>query len=100
MQNWKKALMTGSATAATVMFLKRKHSAGLLLAGIAVGTVASEYPQQWKRLRKKLPDYIERGSNFLDTISRLGERLAEAAEGRGTHWHEAWLRRQRSQREK
>jgi len=91
MQNWKKVLIAGSATAATVMFLKRKHSAGLLLAGVAVGTVASEYPQQLKRLRKKLPDYIERGSSLIDAISRLGERLAEAVEERGTHWYEALL---------
>jgi len=91
MQNWKKALIAGSATAATVMFLKRKHSAGLLLAGIAVGTVASEYPQQFKRLRKKLPDYIEQGSNFLEVVSRLGKRLAEAAERRGTDWYETLL---------
>ena len=91
MQNWKKALIAGSATAATVMFLKRKHSAGLLLAGVAAGTIASEYPQQFRRLRKKLPDYIERGSSLLESIARLGERLAEAAEERGTHWYEALL---------
>ena len=93
MQNWKKVLIAGSATAAAVMFLKRKPSVGLLLAGVAAGTVASEYPQQFKRLRKKLPDYIELGSNLLDSISRLGERLADAAEERGSHWREAVLRR-------
>ena len=93
MQNWKKALIAGSATAATVMFLKRKHSAGLLLAGVTAGTIASEYPQEFKRLRKKLLDYVERGSKFLDVVSRLGERLAEATEKGGTHWYEALLRR-------
>ena len=93
MQNWKKALIAGSATAATVMFLKRKHSAGLLLAAVAAGTIASEHPQEFKRLRKKLPDYIELGRNLLDVASRLTERLADAVEHRGTHWYEALLRR-------
>jgi len=87
MQNWKKALIAGSATAAAIMFLKRKPSVGLLMAGVAAGTIASEYPQEFKRLRKRLPDYIERGSYFLDMVSRVGERLAEAAEGRGASWY-------------
>jgi len=91
MENWKKALIVGSATAATVMFLKRKHSAGLLLSGVTVGTLASEYPEHFRRLRKKLPDYIEQGSNLLDVASRLGERLAEAVQRRGTDWVEALL---------
>jgi len=93
MQNWKKALIAGSATGATIMFLKRKPSVGLLLAGVAAGTIASEYPQEFKRLRKKLPDYIERGSYLLDMVSRLGERLAEAADERGMSWYEALQRR-------
>jgi len=93
MQNWKKALIAGSATAATVMFLKRKHSVGVLLAGVAAGTIASEYPREFKRLRKKLPDYIELGRNVLDVASRLGERLADAAEGRGASWYDALRRR-------
>jgi len=93
MQNWKKALIAGSATAAAIMFLKRKPSVGLLMAGVAAGTIASEYPQEFKRLRKRLPDYIERGSYFLDMVSRVGERLAEATEGRGASWYKALQRR-------
>ena len=93
MQNWKKALIAGSATGATIMFLKRRPSAGLLLAGVAAGTIASEYPQEFKRLRKKLPDYIERGSYWLDVVSRLGERLSEVAEGRGASWYKVLQRK-------
>jgi len=93
MQNWKKALIVGSATAATVMFLKRKYSASLVLTGVAAGAIASEYPQEFKRLRKKFPDYVELGRNLLDVASRLAERLAEAAEGRGASWHKVLQRR-------
>lgn len=93
MQNWKKALIAGTATAATVMFLKRKYSAGLVLTGVAAGTIASEFPQEFKRLRTKLPDYIELGRGVLDVASRLGERVAEAVEDRGAHWYDALLRR-------
>ncbi|HEX8814619.1 MAG TPA: hypothetical protein VF753_03885 [Terriglobales bacterium] len=93
MQNWKKALIAGSAAGATVMFAKRKNSLGLLLVGVAVGTVASEYPQEFKRLRRRLPDYLERGSNLLEMVSSFGERIADAAGERGTQWYEALMRR-------
>jgi hypothetical protein len=93
MQNWKKALIAGSTAGATVMFLKRKPSVGLLLVGVAVGTVASEYPQEFKKLRRRLPDYLERGSNLIEMISGFGERIAEVAEERGSQWYEALLRR-------
>ncbi len=92
MEGWKKALIAGSATAAAVMVLKGRHSVGLLLAGVSLATVASEYPDEFARFRRRLPDYIEQGVNFVDNASRLGERIAETAGGRGAEWYEALLR--------
>jgi hypothetical protein len=88
-ENWKKAVIAGSAAAATVMVIKGKNSAGLLLAGVSLAALASEYPREFARFRRRLPDYIERGAEFVETASLLGERLAD---GRGNDWFGILLR--------
>src|SRR6266550_4384716 len=92
MENWKKALLAGSAGASALLFLKGKPSAGLILAGVGLATLASEYPEKFAEFRENLPDYVDRGTSFLNLVSRAGERLAEAAERRGSGWYEALLR--------
>lgn len=92
MENWKRALLAGSAGAALIMFLKRKPAAGVIFAGVGLATLASEYPEKFADLRDGLPDYIERGNRFLDVVLRFGERLAEMTENRGANWYEALLR--------
>jgi hypothetical protein len=91
-ENWKRALVAGSAGAAMIMFLKRKPTAGIILAGVGLATLASEYPDKFAEFRQRLPEFIERGNTFLDVVSRAGERLAEAVESRGSAWYEALLR--------
>jgi len=93
MQPWKRAVLAGSAAAAVIMFLQGKRSAGLIPAGVALALLASEYPEKFAHFRRRLPDYVERGVAFLDVASRVGERLAEAAESRGSAWHEVLLDR-------
>jgi hypothetical protein len=92
MENWKLALVGGAAGVSTVMFLKRKWTAGIILAGVGVAAVASEYPEEFAELRNRLPDFIERGNSFLEVASRVGDRLAEVAEQRGRTWYESLLR--------
>ncbi|MBV8050875.1 MAG: hypothetical protein JOZ80_06795 [Acidobacteriaceae bacterium] len=92
MEAWKRALLAGSAGAAAIMFLKGKPTAGVILAGVGLATLASEYPDKFAEIRERLPDYVERGNTFLGVVSRVGERLAEAAESRGSTWYEALLR--------
>ena len=91
MQNWKRALAAGSAGAAVAMFLSRKTTAGVILTGVSLAALASEYPEKFAELRQKLPQYVERGTVFLDMVSSTGERLAEIAEGRGVAWCESLL---------
>lgn len=91
MPNWKQALLAGSAGAAVIMFLKGKPAAGVILAGIGLATLASEYPEKFEEFREKLPEYVERGTDYLEAVSRLGERLAQAAERRGSAWYEGLL---------
>jgi hypothetical protein len=87
-ENWKRALLVGSAGAAVIMFLKGKSAAGFILAGVGLATLASEYPEKFAELREKFPEFIERGHGFLDMVSRTGERLAEAVEQRGAAWYQ------------
>jgi hypothetical protein len=93
MENWKVALIGGSAGVGTVLFLKRKWTAGIILAGIGVATLASEYPEKFEEVRRRLPDYIERGNGFLEVASRVGNRLAEAADNQSQTWYESLLSR-------
>jgi hypothetical protein len=89
MQNWKRAVVAGSLGTGAVLFLKGKKPAGVLLAGIGLATLASEYPEQFQRFREDLPDYVDRGTRFLDLVSRLGERLADVTERSGrAAWRE------------
>jgi hypothetical protein len=92
MENWKKVLIAGSAAGAVAMVLKGRSSLGMLLAGVSLATVASEYPDEFARFRRNLPNYIEQGVRFVDRASHLGERLAESAGSRNTAWYEALLR--------
>ncbi len=92
MENWKRVLLVGSAGLSVIFLLKGSRTGALLCGGAALATLASEYPETFSEIRAKLPDYVERGSTFLEVVSRLGERLADVAETRGSAWYEALLR--------
>jgi hypothetical protein len=91
MQNWKRALLAGSAGASALMLWKGNRPAALALAGVGLATLASEYPEKFAEFRERLPDYVERGTTYLDVVSRVGERLSRAAEKRSSAWYEALL---------
>ena len=91
MENWKRALLAGSAGLSMVFLLKGNRTGGLIFGGVALATLASEYPEKFAEIRAKLPDYLERGSTFLEVVSRIGERLAEVTENRRSPWYEALL---------
>ncbi|HXW93045.1 MAG TPA: hypothetical protein VEK33_21015 [Terriglobales bacterium] len=90
MENWKRALVGASAGAAVIMLAKGKTTAGVILAGVSLSALASEYPDRFAEFRERLPEYVERGTVFLDVVLRAGERLAQA-EGRGGRWYETLL---------
>ena len=91
MESWKKAVIAGSGSLAAVFLLKGKASGVFIFGGIALATLASEYPDKFAEIRRDLPHYIDRGSTLLEVASRIGERLAEATERRGSAWYEALL---------
>ena len=92
MENWKRGLLAGSAGLSMIFLLKGSKTGAMLFGGVALATLASEYPEEFRKIRSKLPDYIERGTDFLDVVTRAGERLAEVAENRGAAWYESLLR--------
>ena len=92
MENWKRALLAAPSVASVILLLRGKRAPGILFGGISLATLASEYPDQFAEFRENLPDYVERGTRFLDVVTRAGERLAEAAETRSSAWYEALLR--------
>jgi hypothetical protein len=82
MDAWKKALLMASLSAAAVLFLKKRYPAGVLATGVSLAMLASEYPQQFERVRQSLPDYFERGMRVIEMAGQAGKRITEAA-GRG-----------------
>jgi hypothetical protein len=91
MENWKRAVLAGSAGLSVIFLLKGNRTGGMIFGGVALATLASEYPEKFAEIRRKLPDYVERGSGFLDVVTRVGERLAYLAERRGSSWYEELL---------
>jgi len=91
MENWKKAVIAGSAGAAAISLMKEKATGVFIFSGIALATLASEYPEKFGEIRRNLPHYIDRGSTLLEVASRIGERIAEATERRSSAWYEALL---------
>ena len=87
MQNWKKAVVTGSIGAAAILFMKRRHAAGVLATGLGLAVLASEYPEKFEKVRRALPDYFDHGMRVMEMAGRAGKRITDTV---GHHAHEAW----------
>lgn len=85
MPNWKKGVIAGAFAAAAVFFIKGNKLFGLVAAGVGAATLATEYPEQLEQLWERAPEYLERGSQLMEAIGRIRERLEEA----GSHAAEA-----------
>jgi len=82
MENWKRAVIAGSVGAATILLLKGKRPAAVLVGGVGLTVLASEYPNQFMRIREELPSYVRQGTRFLDLAIRIGSRIEELVERR------------------
>ena len=71
MENWKRAVIAGSAAAAAV-----------LVGGVGLAVLASEYPEQFGKIREELPSYVRQGTKFLDLAMKIGNKVEEWAEQR------------------
>jgi hypothetical protein len=77
MPNWKRAAIFGSFTAAALLIIKGHRLPGIVAAGVGAAVLASEYPDEMQSLWDRAPEYIERGTQILSTVSRIKERLEE-----------------------
>ena len=88
MENWKRMLIAGSAGLSVMFFLRRRRTGGFIFGGVALAALASEYPEEFAEIRASLPQNLQRGATLLTIASRIGERLAAAAEPRRSTWDE------------
>jgi hypothetical protein len=82
MENWKRAVIAGSVGGATMLLLKGKRPAAVLVGGVGLAVLASEYPNQFGKIREELPSYVRQGTRFLDLAMKIGSRIGELAEKR------------------
>jgi hypothetical protein len=91
MENWKRALIAGSAALSAICFVKGRRGGGLIFAGVSLTALASHYPEKFREIRAQMPYYMDRGLTVLEVASRVGEHLAEVNERRNRDWYEALL---------
>jgi hypothetical protein len=79
MVSWKKAMVAGSIGAAAILFMKKKYPAGVLLTGVGLTVLATEYPEKFEKVRRSLPEYFDRSLRVMEMAGRAGRRITEAA---------------------
>ncbi len=82
MENWKRAVIAGSMGTAVLLLLKKRRPAAVLVGGVGLAVLASEYPGQFGKIREELPSYVRQGTRFLDVAMNLGRKIEELAEKR------------------
>ena len=90
MENWKRAVIAGSAGTAALLVVKGRRPAAVLVGSVGLAVLASEYPDQFVRIREELPSYVRQGTRFLDLAIRIGRKIEELAERRAAQAFEEW----------
>lgn len=83
MTNLKKGLIIGSFAAGALLLIKGYRPAGIAAATVGLAILAAENPEKFEQVWENAPDYIYRGTQIFQTLSRLAERFAENASQRG-----------------
>ena len=79
MENWKRGLLAGSAGLSMIFLLKGSKTGAMLFGGVALAALASEYPDQFEKVRRSLPHYFDRGMQVMEMAAKAGKRITEAA---------------------
>ena len=82
MDNWKRAAIAGSVSTAILLLMKGKRPAAVLVGGVGLAVLASEYPEKFEKIREELPSYVRQGTRFLDLAMKIGNKITELAERR------------------
>jgi len=75
-------VIVGSAGGATMLLLKGRRPAAVLVGGLGLAVLASEYPDEFEKIREELPSYVRQGTRFLDLAMKIGSKIEELAEKR------------------
>jgi hypothetical protein len=81
MENWKQAAIAGSACGAVILLAKHRRPAAVLLGGVGLALLASEYPETFERIREELPSYVRQGTRFMDLAMKIGSRIGSLSNG-------------------
>ena len=87
MPNWKRALVFGSVGVGAILLASGRKPAGVVAMTVGLVTLATEYPEKFREVWERTPEFMERGNQVVDTISRLANRIAEYR-SRGMGWRE------------
>jgi hypothetical protein len=82
MENWKQAVLIGAAGTAAVLAIKGRGPAAILVGSVGLAVLASEYPEQFARVREELPSYVRQGTRYMDIAMKIGNKIEEFAENR------------------
>jgi hypothetical protein len=82
MENWKRAAIAGSVGTAMILLVKGKRPAAVLVGGVGLAVLASEYPEKFEQIREELPSYVRQGTRFLELAMKIGNKIGELAERR------------------
>jgi hypothetical protein len=82
METWKRAAIAGSFGAAVMLLIKGKRPAAVLVGGVGLAVLASEYPEKFGQIRDELPSYVRQGTRFFDVALKMGNKIGELAEKR------------------
>jgi hypothetical protein len=82
MENWKRAAIAGSAGAAVMLALKGRRPAAVLVGSVGLAVLASEYPNEFTRIRAELPAYVREGTRYLDLAIKIGGKIGALGEQR------------------
>ncbi|MGA9352378.1 MAG: hypothetical protein WBV46_01720 [Terriglobales bacterium] len=84
MTNWKQAAIAVSTGVAVILLLKGRRPAAVLVGGVGMAVLASEYPDRFERFREDFPVYVQRGTGMLDMAMRIGSKIGELSERRSS----------------
>ena len=75
--NWTRALVIGSFSAAAFLLVTGRRPAGFALAGIGLATLASEHPDKFEQIWEKALEFLEKGTRIVNNVGNFVEKLAE-----------------------
>ncbi len=78
MPSWKRVLIFGSMGAGVALFVSGRRSAGAALAGVGLSGLLYENRATLAHLANDVPQFLAKGTQVVQTITALSQRLAEA----------------------